>query len=108
MANLEEAAGGEHYEWTDMYPRMAAEAREEGFEDIASLFDGIARIEKEHEERYRKLLANVENGAVFEKPETVRWRCRKCGFTYEGAKAIDTCPVCKHPKAYFEIVQANF
>jgi len=108
LANLEAAAAGENYEWTDMYPRMAAEAREEGFEDIAKLFDGIATVEKEHNARYTTLLENLKSGAVFERPEKVRWVCRKCGFTYEGTKAITTCPVCKHPQGYFEIAASNF
>jgi len=108
VANLKAAAAGENGEWTDMYPRMAAEAKEEGFDDIARRFENTARIEKTHEERYNKLLANLEGGAVFEKPEPVRWVCRKCGFVYEGAKALTKCPVCGHPQAYFEVAAANF
>ncbi|NQT88123.1 rubrerythrin family protein [bacterium] len=108
IANLKAAAAGENFEWTDMYPRMAAEAREEGFEDIARLFDGIATVEKKHNERYEKLLASVEAGTVFEQPEKVRWHCRECGFTYEGKKALTLCPVCKHPQGYFEIAATNF
>ena len=106
--NLKEAASGENYEWTSMYPGMAKTAREEGFEDIARLFDGLAKIEKEHELRYRKLLANFQSGQVFTRPQRVKWRCRNCGFVYEGDKAIPTCPVCKHPQAYFEIAAENF
>ena len=103
-ANLKAAAGGENYEWTSMYPGMAKIAREEGFDEIARMFDGLAKIEKEHEERYKKLLANLESGQVFAKPRRVKWRCRNCGFVYEGDKAVETCPVCKHPQAYFEVV----
>jgi rubrerythrin len=107
-ANLKAAAGGENHEWTSMYPGMAKTAREEGFDDIARLFDGLARIEKEHEARYQKLLANLEGGKVFAKQQKVKWRCRNCGFTYEGDKAVGTCPVCKHPQAYFEVVAEEF
>ena len=103
-ANLQEAAGGENYEWTRMYPEMAKTARQEGFEDIARLFDGLAKIEKEHEERYKKLLENFQSGRIFARPQRVRWRCRNCGFTYEGEKALTMCPVCKHPQAYFEVI----
>lgn len=107
-ANLQAAAGGENHEWTSMYPGMAKTAREEGFDDIARLFDGLAKIEKEHETRYKKLLANFEAGAVFARPEKVRWYCRNCGLIHEGAKPPAICPVCKHPQAYFEIAPANF
>jgi rubrerythrin len=107
-ANLQAAAGGENYEWTNMYPTMAKEAKEEGFAEIARMFDGLAKIEKSHEERYKVLLANVQGGKVFAKETKVRWRCRNCGFVYEGAKAADTCPVCKHPKAHFEVEVANY
>jgi rubrerythrin len=107
-ANLKAAADGENHEWTSMYPGMAKTAREEGFDDIARLFDGLAKIEKEHEARYRKLLANLEGGKVFAKQGKVKWRCRNCGFTYEGEKAVQTCPVCKHPQAYFEVVAEGF
>ncbi len=108
VANLKAAAAGEGHEWTDMYPRMAKEAREEGFEDIARTFENIGKIEKAHQERYLALLRNVESGKVFEKPEKKLWRCRECGFTYEGAKALEKCPVCQHPKAFFELVPANY
>ena len=104
VANLKAAAGGENHEWTSMYPGMAKTAKEEGFEDIARLFDGLAKIEKEHEARYKKLLENIQNAAVFAKPEKTKWRCRNCGFTHEGTKAAPQCPVCKHPQAYFEVV----
>jgi rubrerythrin len=103
-ANLKAAAGGENHEWTSMYPGMAKTAREEGFEDIARLFDGLAKIEKEHEARYKKLLKTLTSGKVFAKPQRVKWRCRNCGFIHEGDKAAATCPVCKHPQAYFEVV----
>jgi nitrite reductase (NADH) large subunit len=107
-ANLAAAAGGENHEWTSMYPGMAKVAREEGFDDIARLFDGLARIEKEHETRYRKLLESFQNGTVFAKAQKVKWRCRNCGFVYESDKAVQTCPVCKHPQAYFEVVAEGF
>ncbi len=108
IANLKAAAEGENEETTDMYPRMAREAREEGFEDIARVFEGIGKIEKEHRERYRKLLENVQAGRVFKRETKVKWRCRNCGFTAETAEATKLCPVCKHPQAYFEIVPENF
>ncbi|CAA7600271.1 Ferritin- like diiron domain protein [Acididesulfobacillus acetoxydans] len=107
-SNLEAAAGGEHYEWTNMYPTMAKEARAEGFEDIAQLFEEVARIEKSHEERYRRLLANVQEKKVFAKPEKVYWRCRNCGHIHEGPEAPDVCPVCSHPQAFYEILPANY
>lgn len=107
-ANLQAAAGGENHEWTEMYPGMAATAREEGFDDIARLFDGLAKIEKEHETRYNKLLASFEAGAIFAKPEKVRWVCRNCGLVHEGTKSPTICPVCKHPQAHFEIAAENF
>lgn len=108
MANLEEAAAGENYEWTGMYPQMAEEARQEGFDDIARLFDGVARIEKEHEERYKKLLQNINEGQVFKKDGKVFWKCRNCGHIHEGLNSPEKCPVCDHPKAYFEVMAANF
>jgi rubrerythrin len=107
-ANLQGAAGGENHEWTSMYPGMAKAAREEGFEEIARLFDGLAKVEKEHETRYRKLLDNFQSGRIFARPQRVKWRCRECGFTYESDKALQTCPVCKHPQAYFEVVAESF
>ena len=106
--NLQQAAGGENQEWTSMYPGMAQTAREEGFEDIARLFEGLAKIEKEHEVRYQKLLANFKSGQVFAKSGKVKWRCRNCGFVHEAEKAPQICPVCKHPQAYYEIVSENF
>lgn len=106
--NLQSAIDGEHGEWTDMYKRMAKEAREEGFDDIADLFDGVAEIEKEHEERYAKLLANVKDGTVFKKKEKVIWICRNCGHVEEGISAPEKCPVCNHPQAYFEMRIINY
>ncbi len=106
--NLADAAAGEHYEWTDMYANFAKEAREEGFNDIAFLFEKVAVIEKEHEERYKKLLENVTEKKVFQKGEKVVWQCSNCGFTYEGEKAPELCPVCKYKKAYFEIRKINY
>ena len=104
--NLKAAAEGENYEWTDMYERMAKEAREEGFDHIAFLFDGVAKIEKEHEERYKKLLENVKDGKVFEAGEVKIWKCRNCGHIVVGTKAPEICPICAHPKAYFVITKA--
>ena len=106
--NLKAAAEGENYEWTDMYERMAKEAREEGFDHIAFLFDGVAKIEKEHEERYKKLLENVKDGKVFEAGEVKIWKCRNCGHIVVGTKAPEVCPICAHPKAYFEIKAENY
>ncbi len=107
-ANLEAAADGENYEWTDMYATFAAEAREEGFEAIARLFDGVAKIEKEHEERYRKLLANCKEGLVFSREGDAIWQCSNCGHIVVGKKAPEVCPVCAHPKAYFQIKSENY
>ena len=106
--NLKAAAEGENYEWTDMYERMAKEAREEGFDHIAFLFDGVAKIEKEHEERYKKLLEHVKDGKVFEAGEIKIWKCRNCGHIVVGTKAPEICPICAHPKAYFEIKAENY
>ncbi len=102
------AAEGEHYEWTDMYARFAAEAKEEGFDKLAYQFAAVAQIEKGHEERYNKLRANIEDGMVFERDGKVFWQCRNCGYVYEGTKAPETCPVCAHPKAFFEIHKINY
>ena len=107
-ANLEAAADGENYEWTDMYATFAAEAREEGFEAIARLFDGVAKIEKEHEERYRKLLANCREVLVFCREGDAIWQCSDCGDVVVGKKAPEVCPVCAHPKAYFQIKAENY
>ncbi len=109
MENLKAAAAGEHEEWTEMYPRMAKEAREEGFNQLAAMFEGIGAIEKAHQERYQKLLEAVENGTVFAKPEPVSWECRNCGHhLIDMAKAPQLCGVCKHPQAFFEITKTNF
>ena len=108
VENLKDAASGENYEWTNMYERMAKEAREEGFDRIAFLFDGVAKIEKEHEARYLKLLETVENGLVFSKDGEKIWKCRNCGHIVIGKVAPEVCPVCSHPKAYFEIKAENY
>lgn len=108
LANLADAASGENFEWTEMYAEFAATAREEGFDDIAALFDGVAKIEKEHEERYRQLLANIEAGRVFEKDEEVVWQCANCGHEHRGPKALDLCPVCAHPLSFFQIKAENY
>ena len=107
-ANLLDAAEGENYEWTDMYAGFAVEAREEGFEEIAVLFEKVAAIEKMHEERYRKLLANVEGGLVFSRDEDMMWECSNCGHVVVGKKAPEICPVCKHAKSYFMIHPTNY
>ena len=106
--NLKAAAQGEHYEWTDMYDRFAKEAREEGFTQIAVLFEGVAAIEKEHEERYLKLLNNVEEGLVFSRDGDTIWKCRNCGHICIGPKAPEICPVCAPSQAYFEIKAENY
>jgi rubrerythrin len=106
--NLKAAAAGENFEWTDMYDRMAKEAREEGFTRIAYLFEAVGKIEKEHEERYRKLLENVEDGLVFSKDGDRIWKCRNCGHIVIGKEAPEVCPVCEHPKAFFEIKAENY
>ena len=106
--NLEDAASGENYEWTDMYAGFAKTAREEGFEEIARLMDGVAAVEKEHEARYRKLLANVEGGIVFSRDEECIWQCTNCGHIMIGKKAPEVCPVCAHPQAYFQIKPENY
>ena len=106
--NLKAAAGGEHEEWTDMYKRMAAEAREEGFGQIASLFDAVGAIEKEHEERYLALLKNINDGSVFKKGADAVWICRNCGHSAAGENAPQKCPVCDHPQSYFELKADNF
>ena len=108
MTNLADAAAGENYEWTDMYATFAKEAREEGFDHIAELFEGVAAIEKEHEERYLALLKNVEDGKVFEKAGVVIWKCANCGHIHVGEKAPQVCPVCAHPQAYFELQAKNY
>ena len=106
--NLLHAAEGENYEWTDMYATFAKEAREEGFVEIAALFEGVAKIEKEHEERYLKLLANVEGGIVFSREGDMIWQCSNCGHIVVGKQAPELCPICAHPQAYFEIKAENY
>ena len=106
--NLIAAAEGENYEWTEMYAEMAKTAREEGFPEIAAQMEGVAAIEKEHEERYRKLAANVKNGKVFEKDEEVVWQCSNCGHQFVGKAAPEVCPVCFHAKAYFQVKAENY
>jgi len=107
-ANLLDAAEGENYEWTDMYAQFAKEAKEEGFDHIAFLFEEVAKIEKEHEQRYRKLLENVEGGLVFSRDEEKIWICQNCGHIVIGKEVPNMCPVCKHPKAYFELKANNY
>jgi rubrerythrin len=106
--NLREAAAGEHGESADMYPRMAREAREEGFPELAFAFEAIGKIEKAHKERYLKLLQEIEGGSHFATPEGGRWRCRNCGHIHEGTSAPQICAVCKHPQAYFELVEDHY
>jgi len=106
--NLKEAAGGEHYEWTEMYPGFAKVARKEGFEEIADIFEAIAVAEKQHEKRYQGLLANVRAGSVFKKDRRVVWRCRNCGYLHEANEAPETCPACEHPQAHFELLCENW
>lgn len=108
VENLKDAAAGENYEWTDMYDRMAKEADEEGFHELAAKFRGVAAIEKTHEERYRALLHNVETAQVFERSEVKVWECRNCGHIVVGKKAPEVCPVCEHPQAYFELRAENY
>jgi rubrerythrin len=107
-SNLKDAAAGENYEWTDMYATFAKEAREEGFEEIAAMFDGVAAVEKAHEQRYLKLLENIETGAVFKKDGVVAWKCLNCGHIHVGETAPDICPVCAHPQAHFELLAENY
>ncbi len=106
--NLKDAADGENYEWTDMYAAFAKDAREEGFDHIAFLFEKVGQIEKEHEERYRKLLENVEKGLVFSRDGDMIWQCANCGHIVVGKQAPEVCPVCAHPKAYFQIKAENY
>lgn len=106
--NLKDAAAGENYEWTDMYAEFAKDAREEGFDHIAYLFEEVGKIEKEHEERYLKLLENVEGGLVFSRDEEKIWKCSNCGHICIGKEAPEVCPVCSHPRAYFEIKAENY
>ncbi len=106
--NLKDAAAGENDEWTEMYPRMAEEAKAEGFNDIAALFSLVAEVEKRHEERYKKLLANIEQGIVFSRDGDTVWVCRNCGHVHVGKTAPEKCPVCNHPQAYFEMKSKNY
>ena len=106
--NLAAAAGGENYEWTDMYPSFAKTAREEGFEEIAKIFEAIAVSEKQHERRYLALLNNIKNGTVFKKEAPVKWHCRNCGYIHEGVEAPEVCPSCAHPRAHFELLEENW
>ena len=106
--NLSAAAAGENFEWTDMYDRMAKEAEEEGFKELANKFRMVGAIEKQHEERYRALLTNVETKQVFEKSEVKVWECRNCGHIVVGTKAPKVCPVCAHPQSYFEVREQNY
>jgi rubrerythrin len=108
VKNLEDAASGENFEWTDMYARMAQEAREEGFDEIAEKFEGVAAIEKEHEERYRKLLKNIHDKKVFSKDGDVIWQCANCGHIVIGKQAPEVCPVCDHPQSYFQVKAENY
>jgi rubrerythrin len=106
--NLKAAAAGEHEEWSEIYPEFAEVARQEGFPEVAMAFTMIAQVEKAHEERYLKLLENVESGKVFKKDEPVRWKCRNCGYVHDGNEPPETCPACKHPKDYFEVKAENY
>lgn len=106
--NLKDAAAGENFEWTEMYKEFAATAKEEGFTEIAEMFERVGSVEKEHEERYLKLLENVEKGIVFKRDGVVLWRCRNCGYIHAAAEAPEICPACKHPKSYFEIKPDNY
>ncbi|MBC3888994.1 rubrerythrin family protein [Acetobacterium paludosum] len=106
--NLKDAATGENFEWTSMYEGFAKDAKEEGFDDLARLFEGVAKIEKKHEERYLQLLNKVENGLVFSNDGDTIWKCSNCGHIYIGKKAPEICPICKHPKAYFQIEVQNY
>ena len=107
-ANLKAAAAGEHEEWTEMYREMAEDAKAEGFTKLAFLFEGVAKVEKEHEERYLTLLRNLDEGAVFKRGDEYMWKCRNCGHIHFGKEAPQMCPVCAHPQAYFEIREINY
>jgi len=108
LENLKAAADGENEEWTELYPEFADVAEKEGFKEVAIAFRMIARVEKAHEERYRKLYENLESGKVFEREGTIVWKCRNCGYLHEGKKAPKKCPACLHPQSYFEIQETNF
>jgi len=106
--NLKAAAAGENEEWTEMYPGFAATAREEGFSEIAAVYDAVVVAERQHEKRYKDLLANIENGKVFKRDSAVTWRCINCGYLFEGSEAPAKCPACAHPRSYFEILGENW
>ena len=106
--NLKEAAAGEKFEWTQMYPDFAATARQEGFDDIAIVFEMISVAEKQHEKRYADLALNIENGIVFKKDAPKKWRCRNCGYVHKGEEALEICPACDHPQAHFELLAENW
>jgi len=108
LQNLKAAAGGEHYEWTQMYPDFAKTARLEGFEDIAKIFEAISVAERQHEKRYLGLAANIEKGTVFKRDKQVVWRCRNCGYLHNGNEAPQVCPACAHPQAHFELLAENW
>lgn len=108
LENLKDAASGEHFEWTEMYEGFAKTAKEEGLNDVAVLFEKVAKIEKVHEERYMKLLENVEKEKVFSKDTEITWKCINCGHIHTGKDALEICPVCQHPKAYFEVISENY
>ncbi len=108
LDNLADAAAGENYEWTDMYARFAQDAKEEGFDHIAYLFEEVGKIEKEHEERYRRLLANIEGGLVFSRDGDMIWQCSNCGHIVIGQNAPEVCPVCNHPQSYFQLKAENY
>ena len=108
VENLKDAAAGENYEWTEMYAEFAVVAKEEGFNDIAALFEMVAKIEKDHEDRYKKLLANIEGGLVFSRDGAMTWICSNCGHVHFGKEAPELCPVCAHPKAYFMVKAENY
>ena len=108
LANLKAAAAGENDEWSEMYPRMAKEAREEGFVELAAMFENIAKVEAEHEKRYKALAKNIEDGTVFAKGGKLFWKCRNCGAIFELEKVPDKCPVCNHPQSYFEVQAKNW
>lgn len=108
VENLRAAAAGENEEWTELYPEFAKIAKEEGFDDVSVCFNMIAKVEKEHEERYKKLADNIEKAEVFKKNTKVRWKCRNCGYVSENDAAPEKCPACLHPKAYFEIKERNY
>ena len=108
LENLKAAAAGENEEWTELYPAFAEKAKEEDFSEVVDAFTMIAKVEKEHEERYKKLVSNIERGAVFKKKNTVRWKCRNCGYVHEGSDAPDKCPACLHPQEYFELKEETY